>query len=65
MREPIFPPEEARVGQCAVVNCSPEYEEHVLFEKFHSKLNNSRWKGLFFPTGKAEEGGMGFALVQN
>jgi len=31
-RGPVSRPEEAKVGQSAVVHCSPEYEEHFSFE---------------------------------
>jgi len=38
---PVCPPQEARVGQSAVVNCSPVHEEQFLLGKFFFKLNNS------------------------
>jgi len=52
---PVTPPEDARVGQSAVVNCFPEYEEPFLYENFSSKPDNSRdtrGGSYFFPQGR-------------
>jgi len=56
---PVFPPEETRVGQSAVVDCSPEYEEHFSLKNSspNSIIHEIQEAGkLLFLTGEAEGG---------
>jgi len=65
----VSPPKEARLSQSAVVNYSPEYEKHFLFENNiapNSVIHEiqERWR-LLFPHKGGEKGKIGRIPVRN